>query len=314
MDSAQLQISVGVFASNEQDSIIDCLASLRRSRLQHVALREVLIISSGSVDATDARARAAIADIPNWRLLVQPTREGKASAVNLFLRQSSSDVCVLANADTLLHPDALENLCRPLLDSQVGMVGGHPIPIRSGRGHLDFAIEVFWELHHELCLRAPKMGELVAFRRVFAQLPLDEAGADEDWIHSEVVRQGLRAEYAPEAILFNRGPGRLYDFLTHRRRMALQHRVLASRRSFQPASRESAPMRQAIAAYIKAKPRRLPQVAAAACLEAAARLWAMAEFALLGTTQTNWRRLASSKGLTQADVDRDRQERPSPRG
>ncbi len=306
MDTPRLQISVGVFASNEQDSIVDCLRSIQRARFERIELAELFVISSGSTDATNQRAAAAIAGIPGWHLLTQPTREGKASAVNLFLRQSRHAVCVLANADTLLHEDALESLCRPLLDDEVGMVGGHPIPIPSRRGHLDFAIQVFWELHHELCLRAPKMGELVAFRRVFAQLPLDEAGADEDWIHSEVEKRGLHAVYAPDAILFNRGPGRLYDFLTHRRRMALQHLVLARRRGFQPASRDSAPMRRAIAAYLAANPRRLPQVVAAACLEAAARVWAHAEFALLGTTQTNWRRLASSKGLTQADVDRER--------
>jgi glycosyltransferase involved in cell wall biosynthesis len=308
MDTPRLQISVGVFASNEQDSIVDCLRSIRRSRCESIVLDELFVVSSGSTDATDERAAAAIADVPGWRLLTQPTREGKASAVNLFLRQARNPVCVLANADTLLHEGALEALCRPLLRDEVGMAGGHPIPIPSRRGRLDFAIQVFWELHHELCLRAPKMGELVAFRRVFDQLPLDEAGADEDWIHSEIERLGLRAAYAPDAILFNRGPGRLRDFLAHRRRMALQHLVLARRRSFQPASRETAPMRQAITAWARANPKRLPQLIAAACLEGTARAWAHAEFALLGTTQTNWRRLASSKGLTQADVDRERGE------
>ena len=302
MAPSPLQLSVAVFAHNEAGTVADCIASIADARTRAVEVAEVIVVSSGSTDDTDARVRAAIADLPHMRLVQEATKRGKASAINSFLREARYGHCVFTNADTILHEDALEHLCAPLRDPQIGMTGGHPIPVMPGRDVVARSIEVFWELHHELCLLAPKMGELVAFQRVFDVLEGPETGADEDWIHSEILRAGLQARYVPEAILYNRGPTLLRDFLAHRHRMAVQHRVLVARRGFAPASRNPHLLRAALANYLRKRPDRWSAVPAAAALEAIARSWALVDHAWRGRTESHWRPLASSKGLTRADI------------
>jgi cellulose synthase/poly-beta-1,6-N-acetylglucosamine synthase-like glycosyltransferase len=56
--------------------------------------------------------------------LVQPKRDGKASAINFFLRQNRADIIVMESADTLPEEYAINNLLRPFINSKVGMTGG----------------------------------------------------------------------------------------------------------------------------------------------------------------------------------------------
>jgi glycosyltransferase involved in cell wall biosynthesis len=301
-----MRVSVGVFAHNEGRSLDGCLQALFSSRAPSVAMAEVLVVSSGSTDTTDAVAHAWERREARVRLLRQPARLGKARAVNLFLAQAASDVLVLVNADTILQEDALEALVSPLADPRVGLVGGHPVPVAVPPGPLGRIAELFWDLHHRLCQRALKTGELIAFRRLFDALPPDEAGADEDWIHGEVRRRGLQALYAPGAIVYNRVPRRVAEFVAHRRRLAVQHLVLRHRCGFVPASRSWRLLASATGEYLREHPGRLPLLLQAALLELAGRAWAAWSFHRHGETCAEWAPLASSKGITPEDVRRYR--------
>jgi glycosyltransferase involved in cell wall biosynthesis len=299
---ARLPVSVGVFAHDEEATVATCLRALLAQRTRAVAVRRIVVVSSGSTDRTDAIAADALRGVPHAELVREPVKRGKAAAVNELLARVDTDVVVLANADNVLHPDAIERLSAPLADPRVGMVGGHPVP--AGSGPWAFASEVFWDLHHRVCLRAPKMGELVAFRRVFERLPLDEAGCDEDWIHAEILRRGLEARYAPDALVRNRGPATLRDLFAHRHRMAVQHRVLAARTGFRPASREIDRVAAATWELLRERPVRAPAVAAAAAVELAARQWAAVSVRLGGDRYATWAPLASSRGpLPPWDID-----------
>jgi biofilm PGA synthesis N-glycosyltransferase PgaC len=295
---------VGVFAYNEERSIQENLESILASRTSTVRIDEILVISSASTDRTDERVEQVSKHHPSIRLIRESAKKGKASAVNLFLQHARHECCALTNADTLLHEDAIESLCSPLHASSVGMVGGRIIPVGPIGGWPGFATELFWELHHQLCLRSPKMGELVAFRRVFDRLSGEVAGADEDWIHGEVLRHGLQGVYAPTAIVYSRGPSTLRDFIGHRHRLAVQHLVLKYRCNFSPASRQMRPLTRVTFGYLRRHPQRLPRVLTVAALEFAARVSAGASYFLRGETCKNWRPLSSSKGITRDDVER----------
>jgi glycosyltransferase involved in cell wall biosynthesis len=291
---------VGVFANNEEGSIVHHLDSLFAQRTRDVAIREVIVVSSGSSDRTDARVAGEIAKHPTLRLLTQPRREGKASAVNLFLSAASHPHCVLANADTLLDENAIEELARPLRDPRIAMVGGHPVPVSPQRGVLAALARLFWELHHRLCLRRPKMGELVAFRRVFDRLPTDEAGADEDWIHSEIVRQGYQAAYAPGAILYNCGQRSLRDLVAHRCRMSVQHRELGAHRRQVPSSRDLRLLLAVYFGHLADHPREVATVLALGAVEVFGRALAYVRWHR-GETCAVWRPL-TSKGISPVEV------------
>jgi cellulose synthase/poly-beta-1,6-N-acetylglucosamine synthase-like glycosyltransferase len=125
-------------------------------------------------------------------------------------------VVVLESADTLPLEDTIEALVSPMTDPRVGMVGGRPVPVNSPDRFMGYAAHLVWELHHQLSLRRPKMGEVIAFRNVFAQIPHDSA-VDEASIEPLIIGQGLRLHYAPGAVVFNKGPETVREFVKRRR-------------------------------------------------------------------------------------------------
>src|SRR5262249_17414027 len=151
------------------------------------------------------------------RLLRQEKREGKASAVNLLLRHTKAEVIVLESADTIPLAETIEHMVAPFQDPTVGMVGGRPVPTNDPTTLMSYAAHLIWELHHQISLQRPKMGEIIAFRNVFYQIPYDSA-VDEASIEPLIVGQGMKLHYSPEAIVYNCGPETLHDFLKQRRR------------------------------------------------------------------------------------------------
>ena len=77
-------------------------------------------------------------------------------------------------------------------------------------------------MEHQLCLEIPRLGELIAFRKVFDEIPPDVA-MDEAFVEALVIRRGLQVRYAPDAVVFNMGPETLGDFVKQRRRNHAGH-------------------------------------------------------------------------------------------
>jgi poly-beta-1,6-N-acetyl-D-glucosamine synthase len=237
--NGKLRCSIGVMAVNEAANISNCLDSLLNQRLCHVVIEEILVVVSGSSDNTPAIVEEFGRRDPRVQLVLQARREGKASAVNLFLRRSCTQILALAGADTILEPDAIEFLCSPFLDPEVGMTGGHPIPRNDPAAFMGFAAHQLWGLHHELALSQPKLGELTAWRRCFERIPYDTA-VDEASAEPLVVGQGYKISYVPEAIVFNRGPATVRDFLKQRRRIFCGHLRLKSLQGYNVATMSGA--------------------------------------------------------------------------
>jgi len=87
---------------------------------------------------------------------------------------------------------------------------------------MGFAAHMLWSLHHQVNLRSFKAGEMVAFRKIFERIPyhtsVDEASAE------PVIRgQGYEARYVPTAVVHNKGPLTVDDFLRQRRRIYAGH-------------------------------------------------------------------------------------------
>ena len=133
-----IRCSLGIMAHNEAANIGRLLARVAASRLERVRVAEIIVVASGCTDDTEAIVRAAAAADPRIRLISQPTREGKASAMNLFLRDAACDVLILSSADLLPSEDAIERLVSPFADPEVGMTACRPEPVFYDR--LDDAI------------------------------------------------------------------------------------------------------------------------------------------------------------------------------
>jgi cellulose synthase/poly-beta-1,6-N-acetylglucosamine synthase-like glycosyltransferase/peptidoglycan/xylan/chitin deacetylase (PgdA/CDA1 family)/spore germination protein YaaH len=113
-------VSVLVPAYNEARVIA---RTVRSVLAQDYAAFEVLVIDDGSSDDT-AHEAMQCSDDPRLRVLRQ-ANGGKAAALNHGIASATGDIIVVIDADTLLVPEAIRQLVRPLADSRVGAVAGN---------------------------------------------------------------------------------------------------------------------------------------------------------------------------------------------
>lgn len=217
-----IRCCVATMAYNEEANIGTMLESLCQQQLQTVSIAEIVVVASGCIDHTEDIVREFCQRDSRIRLISEARREGKSAAVNTLLRNTREEVIVLANADNILASDAIENLVAPFEDPDVGMTAGRPIPTNDPSTFMGFAVHLLWTLHHQISLRRPKMGELIAFRNFFRQIPCDSA-VDEASIEPLIRGQGLRLLYAPDAVVYNRGPETAEDYMRQRRRIYAGH-------------------------------------------------------------------------------------------
>jgi biofilm PGA synthesis N-glycosyltransferase PgaC len=214
--------SLGIMAHNEAANIGRLLARVGASRLEQVAVAEIIVVASGCTDDTEAIVREAAAADSRIRLISQPTREGKASAMNLFLRDAACDVLILSSADLLPSEDAIERLVSPFADPEIGMTACRPEPLNDPATFMGFAAHLLWDLHHQMNLEGFKAGEMIAFRKVFARIPPHTA-VDEASVEPLIRGQGYGVRYVPDAVVYNKGPETVDDFLRQRRRIYAGH-------------------------------------------------------------------------------------------
>ena len=214
--------SLGIMAHNEAANIGRLLARVGASRLDQVAVAEIIVVASGCTDDTETSVREAAAADPRIRLISQPTREGKASAMNLFLRDAACDVLILSSADLLPSEDAIERLVSPFADPEIGMTACRPEPLNDPATFMGFAAHLLWDLHHQMNLEGFKAGEMIAFRKVFARIPPHTA-VDEASVEPLIRGQGYGVRYVPDAVVYNKGPETVDDFLRQRRRIYAGH-------------------------------------------------------------------------------------------
>lgn len=221
-ETNKLKCSIGIMAYNEGANIGHLLKALGKQKLSSAAIGEIIVIASGCTDNTEEIVREHMAVDERLRLIVQKSRQGKASAVNLFLREAKEELLVLQSADTIPKDDTIEHLILPFLDPSVGMTGGHPVPVNTKDTFIGYAVNFLWELHHLLSLYYPKMGEIIAFRNIFYKIP-DDTSVDEASIEPIIKCQGFKIVYAPEAIIMNKGAETVSDFILSRKRIYTGH-------------------------------------------------------------------------------------------
>jgi biofilm PGA synthesis N-glycosyltransferase PgaC len=217
--------SMGIMAYNEEANIGRLLEAVVSQRTAKVALTQIVVVASGCTDRTESIVQDWARRDGRIRLISQPRREGKASAINQFLPRAQEKIVVLCGADLLPAPDAIEELVAPFADPAVGMTTGRPMPVNPPGTFMGFAAHLLWELHHQINLRSFKAGEMIAFRKIFEQIPF-YTSVDEACIEPVTRGQGFEVRYVPTAVIYNKGPVTVADFLRQRRRIYAGHLAL----------------------------------------------------------------------------------------
>src|SRR5690242_15824399 len=95
--------SVGIMAYNEEANIADAIGTILGQELRSSHIVELIVVASGCEDATGAIVREIAQRDPRVQLVEQPRREGKASAINLFLATAGAPVLLMVGADVLVE-------------------------------------------------------------------------------------------------------------------------------------------------------------------------------------------------------------------
>ena len=233
-----IRCSVGITAHNEEANIGKLLEALLGQELEQAEITEIIVVASGCTDRTIEIIQSYCARDPRIRLLVQPTRQGKTSAINLFLQNAREDICVLESGDTVPGKTTIENLVKLFQDPSVGMTGAQKIPTNVPEEIVGYMSHLRLQLEHQLCLEIPRLGELIAFRKVFSHMPLDVA-MDEAFVEALVIKRGLQVRYAPDAVVYNMGPTTLGEFIMQRRRNYAGHLHLRKKYGYRVSSMDN---------------------------------------------------------------------------
>lgn len=217
-----INCSIGIIAYNEESNIGKLLERLIRQKISTVNINKIVVVSSGSTDNTNKIVEEFTKIDNRISLFTHDQRKGKSIAINDFLNLTKDEIVVISSADILPYENAIENLIRPFLDKEVGMTGSRAIPVNDSNTFIGFAVNLLWELHHLVSLKAPKLGEMIAFRNIVESIPGDSA-VDEATFESIITQKGFRLRYVPEAVVRNKGPENIKDFIIQRRRICSGH-------------------------------------------------------------------------------------------
>lgn len=299
MNHDQALVSVGVCAYNEEENIRYLLESVLRQKTEKVRIAEVVVVSDGSIDRTNEIV-GSFSKSNVIRLIKLGKRLGKWAAVNKFLEAARSGILVLVSADVVLDEAAIENLCAPFLeDRNIGITGGHPVPVNAMDSLLGYVVNLQWYLHHKLALLRPKFGELVAFRNTIGKIA--PTAVDEEHIASLFKGKGYILKYAPESIVYNKGPENIRDFFIQRRRIYAGHLFLKKDCNYEVSTLSAMRILKALLENVPAEYRGKPQwLIAAILLEATGRVLGIADTILKRTDYGfKWRIAESTKRLNE---------------
>lgn len=268
-------ISIGICAYNEQGNIGLLLEWLTKNYRD----AEIIVVASGCTDNTVKIAKSYQQVIT----IEQPQRLGKASAINLFLKNAHGSVMVLVSADTVPDVHCIERLDNMLLNN-VGITGCRVKPI----GGLHSSV-IMWDICHYLSLKHPKIGEIICFKNIVRKIN-SNTSVDEVAIEAEVIRRGYKSQYVSNATIWNRACGNYKDLIKQRKRIYKGHLQLKA----QGYSASSMSIKDVALATIHCIKRGLLR---ALLIEIYSRIIAYIEYRKGAKEDTIWERCSTTKTL-----------------
>ncbi len=288
----KLGVTVGICAYNENNNIGFLLQSLLDQCLQKVSIDEIIVISDGSTDSTNDIVNDFCRRDGRIKLVELKCRGGKARAINQLLKIVKSKYIVLGCADILPRSETIERLSLPLLDENIGITTGRPVPLDAKDMLLGKVVNLTWELHHHISLSQPKFCDLIAFKNIVDGIPL--TSSDEEWIASLIISKNLKSKYVPEAIFYMKGSENVLDFLSQRRRNFASHLFLKKKTGYRVATLSGKRVSKVLLGKLAYK--NLWAISLAILLEIIGRFLGMIDF-ILKKEYAIWRSIHSTKCL-----------------
>ena len=294
----KLECSIGIIVYNEAKNIGRLLERVTTEAYKDVEISEIIVVSSACTDGTDEIVTYYAKHDARIKLITESQRKGKSSAINLFMQNSTKDILIVESGDTLPSRGTIRKLVLPFKDEKVGMTGGRPVPVNTSFTFSGYAVNLLWKLHHKMALRSPKLGEMIAFRRVFDSIP-PESAVDEASIEAEIAKKGLTKLYLPDAIVHNKGPEQISGFIKQRKRIQTGHLWLKHKHKYKVISQDKSILLTLLKEELKENPKNTFKIIAVMFVELYARLLGSIDYYVKKKNPFTWEIIESTKNLKQ---------------
>ena len=222
-DDCLPEVTLMVCAYNEEDIISEKMSNTHS--LDYPADRLHLVwVTDGSTDNTNSILSA----YPDVKIVFSPERRGKSAALKHGIKEVSTEIVMMTDANTMLNPEAIREIVRLMQDPKVGCVSGEKkVMAKSDSDEAAQGEGLYWKyestlkrLDSELYSAMGAAGELCVIRRqLMTDIP-DDTLLDDFVISMEIVRMGYKIAYTSKAFAMEYGSADLHEESKRKRRIA----------------------------------------------------------------------------------------------
>jgi cellulose synthase/poly-beta-1,6-N-acetylglucosamine synthase-like glycosyltransferase len=221
-------VSVAIAAYNEEAVLGAKLENLRATRYPADRI-EFLVGSDGSTDTTNDILRAA--EGGGLRAEYFERNRGKAAVLNDLVARARGEIVVFSDANTVYTPTTIGALVDGFEDPEVGGVCGELVLEVDARGMSGQGESWYWKYETAIKRWESNCGTLIgatggvyAIRRSLYE-PLDTSVplTDDLLIALQIVRQGYRVIYSPDALAMEGTPDSVAQEFRRKSRIGAQN-------------------------------------------------------------------------------------------
>ena len=222
-DDCLPEVTLMVCAYNEEDIISEKMSNIHS--LDSPADRLHLVwVTDGSTDNTNSILSA----YPDVKIVFSPERRGKSAALKHGIKEVSTEIVMMTDANTMLNPGAVREIVRLMQNPKVGCVSGEKkVKAKSDSDEAAQGEGLYWKyestlkrLDSELYSAMGAAGELCVIRRqLMTDIP-DDTLLDDFVISMEIVRMGYKIAYTSKAFAMEYGSADLHEESKRKRRIA----------------------------------------------------------------------------------------------
>ena len=222
-DDCLPEVTLMVCAYNEEDIISEKMSNIHS--LDYPADRLHLVwVTDGSTDNTNSILSA----YPDVKIVFSPERRGKSAALKHGIKEVSTEIVMMTDANTILNPGAVREIVRLMQTPKVGCVSGEKkVMAKSDSDKAAQGEGLYWKyestlkrLDSELYSAMGAAGELCVIRRqLMTDIP-DDTLLDDFVISMEIVRMGYKIAYTSKAFAMEYGSADLHEESKRKRRIA----------------------------------------------------------------------------------------------
>lgn len=204
----KLSVCIAVF--NEEKTIAEVIKLWAKEPVD-----EIVVVSSGSTDATDNILKEIAAKNKKIRAYFQKARMGKASAINLLFKKAKGEILIMTDGDVFPEKGCASGLLHGFGSKNAGVVAGRPVVGRS-RGMQNYWASLGFAALHQKRLQDIGInvtGNLYGLRKGIIKKIPEGIILDDAYIALRAKKAGYGIKYAPDARVLVEPPVSVRGFL-----------------------------------------------------------------------------------------------------